>query len=213
MRKLLWILAVSALPLGAEIIDRIAVAVDDQVITTSQVNREIRVVAFLNGEKPDFSPSSRRMAAGRLIDQLLVEREMQLTHFPQPDLTEARRMLKQVQLRAGSDAAWRQALANYGITEAQVLDSFRRQATLLRFIDLRFRPEVQAQDVDVQRYFDNVYLPEARKKGITPEPVLDDVRQECEEAVTARLVDQRVEAWLAESRGRAHIVYEEEAFQ
>src|ERR1700690_2887564 len=44
----------------AEIIDRIAVTVDNQVITTSEIGEALRVAAFLNDEKLDFSGAARR---------------------------------------------------------------------------------------------------------------------------------------------------------
>ncbi|MEI9976953.1 MAG: hypothetical protein WDO73_35815 [Ignavibacteriota bacterium] len=52
-----------AVGLHAEIIDRIAVSVGNQAITTSDVDREIRVTAFLNRSEPDFTPAGRRATA------------------------------------------------------------------------------------------------------------------------------------------------------
>ena len=40
-------------------IDRIAVSVGNSVITTSDIERQIRVSAFLSGTKPDLSPASQ----------------------------------------------------------------------------------------------------------------------------------------------------------
>ncbi len=199
--------------MSGEIIDQVAATVDSQVITSSQIDAEIRVTAFLNGDKPDFSGPSRRQTAGRLIDQLLVAREMVLTRFAGPAPSEIQATLKQIQARAGSPDAFRRALADYRITEAQLTDALRRQAALVRFIDLRFRPEIQVQDSDIQQYYENVYLPAARKKGIRPDPSFDDARDECEEAVASQMADQRAEVWLKEARARARITYEEDAFQ
>ena len=44
----------------AVIVDRIAVAVGDKIITDSEIDLRIRLSAFQNGEKPDFSLSSRQ---------------------------------------------------------------------------------------------------------------------------------------------------------
>ena len=59
----------------AEIIDRVAVSVGNQVITEDQIGEEIRVTAFLNHETPDLSPAQKRRAAERLIEQALVRRD------------------------------------------------------------------------------------------------------------------------------------------
>ncbi|MGA8577407.1 MAG: hypothetical protein WB579_01900, partial [Bryobacteraceae bacterium] len=61
---------------SATIIDRIAVSVGNRVITTVDIDRAIRVPAFLNGQQPDFSAASKRAAAERLVEQTLVRREL-----------------------------------------------------------------------------------------------------------------------------------------
>jgi hypothetical protein len=198
---------------SAEIIDRIAVTVDNQVITISEIGEALRVAAFLNGEKPDFGPAARRKMADRLIEQVLVRREMELTRYPEPPATEIEQTLSQVTHRFPSETQFQQALAEYKLTRRQIENSLRRQITLLHFTDLRFRPEVQVQESDVKQYYETVYLPEIRKKGVTPEPSFDDAQDDCEEALTTQLVDKRVDAWLAEARGRARIEYDEDAFR
>jgi hypothetical protein len=202
-----------AFTLHAELIDRIAVTVDNQVITGSQVMEQLRVTAFLNGEKPDFSGPNRRRTADRLIEQTLVAREMELTRYPQPTITDIQDTFKQVRSRFPDAAAFEHALAEYGIGQGELQEALRQQAALLRFIDLRFRPEVQVQENDVSRYCENVYLPERRKNGGAAALTLDQAMPLCEEDFTAQLVDARVEAWLKESRGRTRITYREDAFQ
>jgi hypothetical protein len=62
---------------SAEIIDRIAVTVEKQVITESEIWRQIRITAFLNGEEPDFSSAAKRTMADRLVEQVLIRRELE----------------------------------------------------------------------------------------------------------------------------------------
>lgn len=197
----------------AEIIDQIAAGLDDQVITTSDIDSQIRVTAFLNGVQPDFSPANRRKTADRLIEQTLVRREMDLTRYPRPAVSEIEDTLKQVKSRYASEAAFRNDLAVRKITREELEQALIDQAALLRFIDLRFRPEVQVEESDVARYCENVYLPELRKKNITPEPTLESVHADCEADFTAQVVDKRVETWLKESRERSRITYNEDAFR
>jgi hypothetical protein len=208
----LAILPVCAALLPAEIIDQIAVTFDQGVITSSQIAEEIRVTAFLNGEKPDLGPANRRRTADRLIEQALVLREMELTRYPKPGANEVQEALRQVKSRFPGEAFQRE-LAARTLTAKQIEDALLRQITLLRFIDLRFRPEIQVQENDVLDYYDKVFVPAARGKGITPIPAFEDVRAQCEEALTGQLVDKRVDAWLKDARERAHISYAEEAFR
>ena len=70
--------------LRAEIIDRIAVSVGNQAITISDLDREIRVTAFLNRTPPDFSPAARRATADRMVEQRLILRELENSRYPSP---------------------------------------------------------------------------------------------------------------------------------
>ena len=209
---LLLLLLFAAL-LPAEIIDQIAATVDNQVITTSEVDEAVRVAAFINGEQPDLSPAARRKMTDRLIEQILVLREMGLTRYPEPAASEIGEMMTQVKAGFTGDAAFQESLAAHKLSVQQLEKALRQQITLVRFIDLRFRPEVQVQDNDVQQYYETVFLPELRKKGVKPEPSFDDAQEQCEEELTAQLVDKRVDAWLAEARSRARIEYAEDAFR
>jgi parvulin-like peptidyl-prolyl isomerase len=202
-----------AAPVDAEIIDQIAATVDNQVITTSEIGEALRVAAFLNGEKPDLSPAARRRMADRLIEQILVRREMELTRYPEPSAADIAAALNDAKSRFAGEAQFQQGLAEYKLTRPEVEDALRRQITLVRYIDLRFRPEVQVQENEVMQYYETVFLPEIRKKGIKPEPSFEDARAECEERLTTVLVDKRVDTWLAEARGQARIAYDEDAFR
>jgi hypothetical protein len=69
-------------PAAAVIVDRVAATVGIKVITDSEIDLRIRLTAFQNDEKPDLSLIARRQAVERLIDQKLVEREMDVGHYP-----------------------------------------------------------------------------------------------------------------------------------
>src|ERR1700738_1095963 len=58
----------------AVVVDRIAVTVDNDAITESEVIQDIRITDFLNGAPLDFSPAARRAAAERLGGQAAVPR-------------------------------------------------------------------------------------------------------------------------------------------
>jgi hypothetical protein len=124
----------------AEIIDRIMVSVGNQVITDSEVRRELRMTAFLNGSELDLGAESRRKAVERLIDQKLIRKEMELGSYPQPEAREAEALLLQVRgQRFHSDAEYTLALKKYGISESDLKSHLLWQLTLLRFVEFRFR--------------------------------------------------------------------------
>jgi hypothetical protein len=208
---LLCALAPTAWP---EIIDRIAVSIGNSVITTSQLDREIRVTAFQNGEKPDFSPAHRRDVAQRMVDQQLIRREMELSNYPLPDPKEAGPLLDQLRMsRYPGDAEFQRALADYGITEQDVKDELLRQLTLLRFIEGRFRPAVHVTEQEIQDYFEKQIKPSAQSTNPRQPVTLEDYRNRIEETLAEKRTDQEVENWLADVRKRTEIVFHPGVFE
>lgn len=198
----------------AEIIDRIAVSVGNSVITASALDREVRVIALLNSMPPDFTPASKRATAERLIEQKLIRREIELSRYPTPDAATVEPVLEESRkTRFKSDDDFRRALAEYGITEQDVKDHLLWQLTLLRFIEVRFRPGIQATDQDIRDYFEKV-VKQAAQAAHPGEPVtLDDYRDKIEEALTGQRADRELDNWLKETRKRTEIVFHEELFQ
>lgn len=196
----------------AEIIDRVAVTVDSQPITGSQLLEELRVTAFLNGEKPDLSPANRRRTADRLVEQALIRHEMEFTHYTVPEGTEIEGALKAAKSRFANQAAFERELKAYGLGADELDRALARQAAVLQFIELRFRPQVQVQEAEVRRYYETVYLAECQRKQLRPAS-FEEARPQCEETLVQQRVDKQVDAWLAEVKGRTRIRYTEAAFQ
>ena len=198
----------------AEIIDRIAVSVGNSVITASALDREVRVIALLNSMPPDFTPASKRATAERLIEQKLIRREIELSRYPTPDAATVEPVLEESRkTRFKSDDDFRRALAEYGITEQDVKDHLLWQLTLLRFIEVRFRPGIQATDQDIRDYFEKVVKPAAQAAHPGEPVTLDDYRDKIEEALTGQRADRELDNWLKETRKRTEIVFHEELFQ
>jgi hypothetical protein len=204
------LLGLSLGTLSAEIIDRIAITVSNQVITESQIDEEIRVTAFLNREKLDVSADARKQAAGRLIEQALVKREMDLSHYPLPQAADADPALAGVKATYPSVADFVAALDSYGITEGDLTRRLLWQFTLLRFIDYRFRPGIQIPDADVQTYYRR-QVSGWEQQGIKPIPSLEDSRAQIEEILTQKLIDQALDQWLATARKQGAITYHDAA--
>ena len=186
----------------AEVIDRIAVSVGNQVITEAQIIQEIRIAAFLNHQKPEFSPEQKKAAAERLIEQTLIKREMELSHYPLPELTEADPLLSAV----------KGGLHEAGLTEQEVREHLWWQLTMLRFIEYRFRPSVQIPEAAVKDYYEKKRV-EWERQGVNPIPSLEDSRADIEKILTQQRIDRAMDRWLGDTRTRVEILYRKEAFQ
>ena len=208
----LAVLLFSSAAAGA-IIDRIAVSVGSQVITLRDVEREVRVTAFLDAVQPVLSASNKRATADRMVEEKLIRQEMETSHFPLPAAAEVQPMLDRLKKNFPSEADYQRALAQYGITESDVRDQLLRMLTLQEFLSLRFRPGVQVADQDIRDYFDRTVAPAARAAHPGQPVELKDYRTQIEEKLTGERADQELDNWLKEARKRTEIVIHPEALE
>jgi hypothetical protein len=189
---------------SAGIVDRVEIAVGNRAITQSDIDLRIRLTAFQNRQSADFRLAARREAARRLVDQLLIEREMEVGHYPRigaPVIGDLLASFEKLNYPTGH-AAMLAALAGYRLTEADIRTDLARQADLLTFLNLRFRPSIDVADEEVKKYFDEK-VPDAAKQQLG----IGGMRAQIEEAITAERADKDMEVWLRDQRKRTKIDY------
>jgi hypothetical protein len=187
-------------------IDRVAVIVNKHVIKSSDIDRDLRLTDFLNNEPLTESPADRKKAAERLIDQEVIRSEVVTGRYSRPREEDAEALINQLKRDRfdASEPRLKEALGRYGLTEDQLRRQLLWQLTVLRFINERFRPAVFVSDDDVRNYYDqhrNVYPGSFESSEASIRTTLESAQ-----------VDQEFETWLNGARGRASIVYRQEAF-
>ena len=210
-RTLLVCLPLWGSALFSDVIDRIAISVGNQVITESQIDEEVRVTAFLNNVKLDVSEELKKGAARRLVDQALIKREMDLSRYPVPALSDADAALNDSKAHFADEAAFEGALHAYGIAETQLKEHLWWQLTVLRFVDYRFRPGIQIQDSEIQAYYQQ-QLAKWHEQGVQP-PSLNDERSQIEEDLTQQQIDDNLDRWLEQARTQVPIRYLDETMR
>ena len=196
---------------AAELLDRVAVTIGNQVITQSDIDEEIRMSAFLNNEPAQFTAKVKREAADRLMEQSLVQREMELGRYGEGSPVEAAAMLEKLEkTRARSQGEFDKELKAAGITKQQLQGHLLWGLKLSTFVDLRFRPAVQVSREDVETYYRDKILPDT-KSGKKPD--LAEVRQQIRQTLSADRADQQMDAWLKDARTRAHVEIHKAAFE
>jgi hypothetical protein len=200
------------IPAYGEVIDRIAVTVDKQVITESDLIRDLRVDAFIDRKPVDLSPSAKRAAAERLVDQILMLREAADSHLDLTSPDDAARLLQQEKSQFASEDDYHKALAEYRISEADLTEHLLGGWRGLRFTDLRFRPEVYVSDAEIRQRYESLAA-EWRRAGRSPMPTLDDSRDQIEKLLTDEGTVKALDAWLAMQRESRQIQYREAAFK
>ena len=214
-RQPYWILLfIGALWARGEIVDRVAVTVDKMVITESEIVNQMRIAAFLNAETFDPSPAAKREAATRLVEQVLIRREMEISRYATPKLSETEPIVDRIrQDRFPGGDGYSQALGQYGIREQELRENLLQQLTILRFVEYRFRPGIAVTDEEVSDYYERRLLPDWRRRSSEAPPDLEDAREQIEEILIGERVNQALDQWLRQAAQQARIQYREVVFQ
>ncbi len=195
----------------AETLDRIAASVGKQVIAESDVIRDVRISAFLDRKPVDLSSEVKRKAAERLVDQVLILREAGQSRMLLPGESDAARILAQVKSAYASEAAYREALAEYRITEpelaAHLLDGLRT----LQFTELRFRPQVQVSEDELRQFYQLVAAG-MRNPATGQPPSFKESRQQVEKLMVDQKVMEALDAWLSTTRVQVGVEYRNRVF-
>ncbi len=211
-RRVLFAMLVASLSARAVILDRIAVTVGKQVITESDIMRDLRVSAFLDQKPVDLSGDAKRKAADRLVDQLLILQEAALSRFSLLEPGDDAKMLAPVKAQYANDQAFRAALARYQITEADLTEHLLAGLRAMRFTDLRFRPEVQLSDDELRDYY-NTLVTEWRRENPDHIPTFEASRDQVEKLLTDQRTAQALDRWLGTQRNETQILYRDAVFQ
>ena len=193
-----------------ETLDRIAVTVGRHVISEQDILQDIRLSAFIDTRQPAFTPEQKRKAADRLIDQYLVLQDAALTRTPLPSAADVTAILAPIKARYASDQEYRNALAQARITDAELTEHLLNGLRMLRYTDLRFRPEVEISEDALHAYYDKLT---ASSGNISARPTFEASRNDIEKVLTEQQTMQALDRWLSTARGETAVVYREAAFR
>ena len=195
------------LPLEAGIVDRLAVIVGQQTITQLQLDEEIRITALLNHRSITRDVETRRAAADRLVEQLLIRRETEQSRYPLPDEQDVNQYVQQIRRQNRGSAGLAKALAAYELSESTLRQHLESQLVALHFVEYRFRPDAAISDGDIETAYRR--RAEESKTKATLEASREPIRAE----LTEERTDAALSAWLAESRRQVNIVYLDKSLQ
>lgn len=208
-----YLLMISGLAVKAVIIDRVAIVMDNAVIKDSDIERDLRIVDYLNHERLAFDLGARKKAASRLIDQLLIRREVEVGDYQIPAQTEADKLLAATQKDRGQNAeSFKRSLAQYRLTPDELKDYLYWQLTVLRFIEQRFRAGAQVTDDEVRKYYD-AHSAEFAKANAGKGKSFDEAALEIRDNLAEEQVTKAFDNWLRGRRRATRIEYREESLK
>lgn len=198
----------SAVLNASETLDRIVATVDRHPITRSDVEQEARFNHLTEGRQDAVTQQDEIAALERLVDRNLIADQVAVfgvIPVTKEDL-DARVLEMRKQLPGGeSDVGWERLLAHYGLTDEDISSRVTQEIQTLRFIDLRFRSEVRVGPRAIQTYYDTKFVPEMRKKSMTPPPPLDQVQDQIEAILREERVNALISDWLKTLRTQSRI--------
>jgi hypothetical protein len=196
----------------AVIIDRIAVIVGNSIVKESDVKRDIRVTSFLDNETPDLSLPAQRKALNRLIDQVFIRREIDLGNYPTATLQQADQQLERIKKeRFRTEGVFNQALRKYDLSALDLRTQFQWQLTVLRFIDIRFKPAVLITGDEIEKYYRDHAA--ALRRQYPGKSSLAELRSQIRQTLIDERVNQQFFAWLDEQRRETKVQFREESLQ
>lgn len=180
-------------------IDGIAARIEDDIITDSEVN-ELAVFQQL----VDGRSKSREELIRELADQWIVRQEATAVSYSQPSKEDIELAYQQLVKQFSSRDDFNRRRAALDLSDDAIRRLLGQQLYLSRFLDHRFRPAAQVSEEEVERYYQNDFVPQLKSRNETVPP-LDDVDDTIREVLIQRAINDRAEKWLDDTRERLKI--------
>lgn len=183
----------------AAIVDGIAVRIEGDVLTESEINELEAFQRLVDGKS-----NSRAIVIRELTDQWIVKNEGQTSRFARPSTADVNEAFQGLVGQFGSEAALHQKMAEVGLTDTAVRRQLELQIYLNRFLDYKFRAAAQVDEKQIRDYYSGEFTQQAKAKGQAVPP-LDDVHAQIRRLLTEQIVSDRATKWLDDARVRLRI--------
>jgi len=172
----------------SEIIDRILATVENRIITLSDLRQE-RAIRVALGE---MIPADDKALLDDVIERTLVVN--QITEFPGIDVAE-----EEIATRLSSIGD------RNGMSEQKLRDAIGVRLRIANYLDVRFRQFIRVTEEDIQKYYNDVFVPRARARGSAVIPPRDQVAADIRSNVANEKLNHEMTVWLESVRRRSDI--------
>jgi peptidyl-prolyl cis-trans isomerase SurA len=200
--------AVFGVPAYAEVIDRIIATVNGHIILQSDWDEALCYEALLtNRTLVQVAEDDRRAVLDRLIDQELLREQLKsadFTHATDAEVSARVADARKLYPQATSAEAWQSVLAQFHLTEKDLLDHIRQQIDVMRLVNARLRPAVEIDSKSVEAYYRDQFVPKLKQSG-APEVPLTQVSAKIRELLTEQKVSELLVSWLQTLRSEGQV--------
>jgi hypothetical protein len=92
-----------------------------------------------------------------------------------------------------------------GVPSQAMRDAVTMRIRISKFFELRFQQFIRPTDEEIKKYYDEVFLPEARNRGVDPLPPLAQVADGIRTNLIQEQRNREIDMWLAGVRKRSNI--------
>jgi hypothetical protein len=197
---------------GQQIVDRSVATVSDgvrvELITYSDLLRQLALQPGSSVEQPSSEDLNRALQL--LINQRLFALEAERLPREAPTQAEIDREIAQLVSLFPSTAEFERRLRTVGFTSVKdenFVSLIRQRMNIDKYLTFRFRAFTVITPDDVSKYYDQVFVPDFRRKypGVVV-PTLADKQAEINQILTEKKVATDIESFLDEWKRRAEIV-------
>jgi peptidyl-prolyl cis-trans isomerase SurA len=183
-----------------EIVDRIVAVVNDEVITLTDVNIILKFDLFedLQGSQEE---EMRERILDRLINQkLVIQLASERIVVAEEELEVS---LSDVVQRIDPDLAGT-ALLQFGLDWDDLKSYLREKLLFQKIISQRFNRGIIVSIDEIERYYEQVYVPSQREKTLDPQPMIE-VLDQIEGELRRERIEDQVQEWIDNLKRRANI--------
>ncbi len=192
----LGILALATRIVGAEIVDRIAAVLDREAITLSEAEQAAELRALRGQDKLSMGE-----LVERLIEVRLVEREV--NRYPEESIPQEQ--IDEVLDSIGESFSSEETFTDsQGMTLDELEALVRKQLTVQRYLERRFRPLVYVTEAETEKYYNDELVPVLDDAGEAVPP-LGSVAGSIRRILEEKAFNERVDRWIEDLKSRAHV--------
>ena len=183
-----------------EVVDRIVAIVNDDVITQTDINI-IQTFDIFEDLKKSPELDTQSQILNRLINQKLV---IQLTSERiSVEEEELEAFLTDIVHRTDPDLA-EKALLEFGLDWDDLKSYVREKLLFEKIVSQRFNRRVIVNIEEIERYYEQVYVPSQRERELSPQPMIE-VLDQIEAALRQEKVEDQIQEWIENLKRGANI--------
>ena len=177
--------ATFAAAVHGEVVDKIVAVVDGRIITLSDVRKQHQIDLALQ-----YPGETDEEALNSLIDRYLLEEEM--AQYPGSDVTD-----KEVEdeMSAVTD--------NHGLSVMDIRAAIISRIQRRNYLTRRYSQFIVISDEEIETYYNNEFVPEAKKRGVTPPPLSQTVTMDIRQNLMVEKLKKELDDSLKELRSRS----------